>query len=242
VLASTVPNLLAYDPAYAYEIAAIVRDGLDRMVRRREDVLYYITLANENYPMPAKPEGAGEGILRGLYRLKPATATDGRPRAQLFGSGSLLREALRAQDLLAQRYGVAADVWSATSYKELRRDAMETERWNMLHPDAEPRRAYLETALAGAEGPIVAVSDYMRSVPDQIARWLPGRFFALGTDGFGRSDTREALRRFFEVDAESIAVATLHRLALAGAIDRGVVGRAIAELGIDPEKPFALYA
>ncbi|HEX5758699.1 MAG TPA: pyruvate dehydrogenase (acetyl-transferring), homodimeric type, partial [Thermoanaerobaculia bacterium] len=214
VLASTVPNLLAYDPAYAYEIAAIVRAGLERMYVRREDVFYYITLTNENYPMPAKPEGADEGILKGLYRFRAAEAAEGRPRVQLFGSGSLLNEALRAQEILAERYGVAADVWSATSYKELRRDALEAERWNFLHPEAAPRRSYLETVLDGVEGPIVAVSDYMRSVPDQIARWLPGRFFALGTDGFGRSDTRAALRRFFEVDAESVAVAALHRLAL----------------------------
>ncbi len=255
VLASTVPNCLAYDPAFAYEIAAIVRAGLERMLVERQDVFYYITLTNENYPMPGKPEGADEGILKGLYRLAPAPdggdpgadpgasgagGAGDRPRAQLFGSGSLLREALRAQKLLADRYGVAADVWSATSYKELRRDALEAERWNMLHPAEAPRRSYLETVLEDAPGPIVAVSDSMRAVPDQVARWLPGRFFALGTDGFGRSDTREALRRFFEVDAESIAVATLHRLALAGAVDGGVVERAIGELGIDPEKPFSL--
>ena len=241
VLASTVPNLLAYDPAYAFEVAAIVRAGLERMYGRREDVFYYITLTNENYPMPAKPEGVDEGILKGLYRFRAAEPqTDGRPRVQLFGSGSLLNEALRAQALLAERYGVAADVWSATSYKELRREALETERWNLLHPEATPRRSYLETALDGAEGPIVAVSDYMRAVPDQIARWLPGRLFPLGTDGFGRSDTREALRRFFEVDAESIALAALHRLALGGGIDPAVAARAVGELGIDPEKPFAL--
>ena len=226
-----------------------MRAGLERMYGRREDVFYYITLTNENYPMPAKPEGADEGILKGLYRFRAAEpqaegrsgSTEGRPpRVQLFGSGSLLNEALRAQALLAERYGVAADVWSATSYKELRREALETERWNLLHPEAPPRRSYLETALDGAEGPIVAVSDYMRAVPDQIARWLPGRFFPLGTDGFGRSDTREALRRFFEVDAESIALAALHRLAVGGRIDPAVAARAVGELGIDPEKPFAL--
>jgi pyruvate dehydrogenase E1 component len=221
-------------------VAAIVRAGLERMYGRREDVFYYVTLTNENYAMPAKPEGADEGILKGLYRFRVADQAEGRPRVQLFGSGSLLNEALRAQALLAERYGVAADVWSATSYKELRREALETERWNLLHPEAPPRRSYLETALEGAEGPIVAVSDYMRAVPDQIARWLPGRFFPLGTDGFGRSDTREALRRFFEVDAESIALAALHRLALGGRIDPAVAARAVGELGIDPEKPFAL--
>ncbi len=239
VHASTVPNLLAYDPAYAYEIAVIVRDGLHRMYRNREDVFYYITLCNENYPMPAKPEGSDGGILKGLYKVS-STPPDGRPRVQLFGSGPILREALRARDLLAERFGVAADVWSATSYKELRREALEAERWSMLHPDQPAQKPYVVSALENEPGPIVAVSDYMRIVPDQIARWLPGRFFALGTDGFGRSDTREALRRFFEVDAESVAVAALHQLALRGDVPADLPGKAIAELGVDPEKPFAL--
>ena len=239
VHASTVPNLLAYDPAYAYEIAVIVREGLHRMYRNREDVFYYITLCNENYPMPKKPEGSDEGILKGLYKVA-ATPPDGRPRVQLFGSGPILREALRARDILSERFGVAADVWSATSYKELRREALEAERWSMLHPDQPARKPYVVSLLEHEPGPIVAVSDYMRIVPDQISRWLPGRFFALGTDGFGRSDTREALRRFFEVDAESVAVAALSQLALRGDIEAGVVKRAIEELGIDAEKPFAL--
>ena len=239
VHASTVPNLLAYDPAYAYEIAVIVREGLHRMYRNREDVFYYITLCNENYPMPKKPEGADEGILKGLYKVA-ATPPDGRPRVQLFGSGPILREALRARDILSERYGVASDVWSATSYKELRREALEAERWSMLHPDQPARKPYVVSLLENEPGPIVAVSDYMRIVPDQIARWLPGRFFALGTDGFGRSDTREALRRFFEVDAESVAVAALSQLALRGDVEAGVVNRAISELRIDAEKPFAL--
>jgi pyruvate dehydrogenase E1 component len=242
VLASTIPNLVTYDPAFAYEIAVIIREGLRRMYREREDVFYYITLGNENYPMPAKPGGAeiDEGILRGLYKFRPApeaAAGDRRPRAHLLGSGSLLREALRAQEILAERYGIAADVWSATSYKELRREALEVERWNMLHPGEEPRQPYVQALLAGDDTPIVAVTDYMKAVPDQISRWLPGRLFTLGTDGFGRSDTREALRRFFEVDAESIVVATLGQLALRGAVERSTAVRAIAELGIDPEKP-----
>ncbi|MEP7012210.1 MAG: pyruvate dehydrogenase (acetyl-transferring), homodimeric type [Acidobacteriota bacterium] len=239
VHASTVPNLVAFDPAYAYEIAVIVRDGLHRMYRNREDVFYYITLCNENYPMPKKPEGADAGILKGLYRVS-STPPDGRPRVQLFGSGPILREALRARDLLAERFGVAADVWSATSYKELRRDALEAERWSMLHPDQPARKPYVVSLLENEPGPIIAVSDYMRIVPDQVARWLPGRFFALGTDGFGRSDTREALRRFFEVDAESVVVAALSQLALRGEVPADLPGKAIAELGIDPEKPFAL--
>jgi pyruvate dehydrogenase E1 component len=237
VLASTIPNLLCYDPAFAYELAVIIRDGLRRMYRDREDIFYYITLYNENYAMPAMPAGVEEGILRGLYKFKAAPEGPARPRIHLLGSGALLREALRAQELLAERYQVAADVWSATSYKELRREALEVERWNMLHPDAEPRRPHVETLFAGDDAPIVAVSDYLKAVPDQIARWLPGRMLALGTDGFGRSDTREALRRFFEVDAESIAVAALTQLARRGQVERGLIGRAIAELGIDPEKP-----
>ncbi len=239
VHASTVPNLLAYDPAFAYEVAVIVREGLQRMYRDREDVFYYITLANENYPMPPKPGDVDAGILKGLYRFQPAAETEGRPRVQLLGSGSLLREALRAQSILAEKYGVAADVWSATSYKEVRRDALEIDRWNLLHPAQAPRRPYVVELFEGVPGPIVAVSDYMKIVPEQIARWLPGRFFALGTDGFGRSDTREALRRFFEVDAESVVVAALHQLAVRGTIDRAVVSRAITELGIDPEKAYA---
>ena len=237
VLASTVPNLVTYDPAFAYEIAVIIEDGLNRMYRDREDVFYYITLGNENYPMPAKPAGADEGILKGLYKFRPAEGPPGRPRVHLLGSGSLLREALRAQGILSELYGVAADVWSATSYKELRRDALAAERFSMLHPEAEPRQPYVARLFAGEEGPVIAVTDYMKSVPDQIARWLPGRLFTLGTDGFGRSDTREALRRFFEVDAECIAVAALRQLAAAGAVERSVVARAVRELGIDPEKP-----
>ncbi|HVT59468.1 MAG TPA: pyruvate dehydrogenase (acetyl-transferring), homodimeric type [Thermoanaerobaculia bacterium] len=247
VLASTVPNLLSYDPAFAYELAVIIRDGLWRMFHQREDVLYYITLGNENYPMPAKPEGADEGILKGLYQFRAAPEAlaggggGGRPRAHLLGSGSLLREALRAQEILAERYGVAAAVWSATSYKALRREALEVERWNMLHPEEEPRQPYVAALFAGDDAPVIAVSDYMKAVPDQIARWLPGRLFSLGTDGFGRSDTREALRRFFEVDAESIAVAALYNLAQRGRVERQLVGKAIRDLGIDPEKADPLY-
>jgi pyruvate dehydrogenase E1 component len=241
VLASVVPNLLAYDPAFAYEIAVIVRDGMKRMYTERQDVFYYITLYNENYPMPPMPAGAEEGILKGLYKLRPAPpgredVPDERPRIHLFGSGSLLREAMRAQEILDERYGVAAELWSAPSYKELRRDALEAERWNMLHPDQEPRKPYVVSLFEGDDNPIVAVTDYMKLVPDQIAPWLPGKLYALGTDGFGRSETREALRRFFEVDAECVVIAALHQLARWGRIDRAVVTRAIGELGVDPEK------
>jgi pyruvate dehydrogenase E1 component len=241
VLASVVPNLLAYDPAFAYELAVIIRDGMKRMYTERQDIFYYITLYNENYPMPPMPAGAEEGILKGLYKLRPAPpgredVPDERPRLHLFGSGSLLREAMRAQEILAERYGVAAELWSAPSYKELRRDALEAERWNMLHPDQEPRKPYVVGLFEGDDNPIVAVTDYMKLVPDQIAPWLPGKLYALGTDGFGRSETREAIRRFFEVDAECVVVAALHQLARWGRIDRSVVTRAIGELGVDPEK------
>ncbi len=237
VLASVVPNLVAYDPAFAFELAVIIRDGLKRMYTDREDIFYYITLYNENYPMLPMPAGAEEGILKGAYKLKPASGgDDNRPHLHLLGSGALLRAALRAQEILAERYGVAADVWSVTSYKELRRDALEAERWNRLHPDQEPRKPYVVQIFEGDDRPIVAVSDYMKLVPDQISRWLPGRLLPLGTDGFGRSDTREALRRFFEVDAESVVVASLWQLAQQGTVDRSLVKRAIDELGIDPGK------
>ena len=186
--------------------------------------------------MPPMPEGAEEGILKGLYRFKEAPDGDGdRPRVHLLGSGSILREALRAQEILS-RYGIAADVWSATSYKELRREALEADRWNLLHPDEEPRKPYVVNLFEGDDAPIIAVSDYLKLVPDQIARWLPGRLYSLGTDGFGRSDTREALRRFFEIDAEHIAVAALHQISRRCRIDHALPGRAIRELGVDPEK------
>jgi len=243
VLASTVPNLVTYDPAFAYEIAVIIEDGLKRMYRDREDIFYYITLCNENYPMPEKPAGVDSGILKGLYKFKPATNPEVDParKVHLLGSGSLLREAVRAQGILAEQFGVAADVWSATSYKELRREALEVERWNLLHPGEEPRKPYVAQLFEGEEGPVIAVSDFMKLVPDQIARWLPGRFYSLGTDGFGRSETREALRRFFEVDAECIALAALGQLAArgvggSGGIQRSTVAQAVHELGIDPDK------
>jgi pyruvate dehydrogenase E1 component len=236
VLASTVPTLLSYDPAFAYEIAVIIQDGIRRMYEASEDVFYYITLGNEPYRMLPMPAGAQEGILRGLYKLRPATKKAAGMHVHLLGSGTLVRETLRAQEILAERYGVTADVWSATSYKELRRDALETERWNILHPTAEPRQCYLEQVLADEQGAFIAASDYMKSVPEMIARWVPGGLVPLGTDGFGRSDTRSALRRFFEVDAESITVAALWRLAQRGEIKPAQVERAIKELDIDPEK------
>src|SRR5262249_38568981 len=231
-----------YDPAFAYELAIIVQDGIRRMYEAGEDVFYYITLYNEPYRMPPIPEGATEGILRGLYKLRPAPEPGGRrpagsrSKVLLFGSGALLREALRAQDLLAERFSLAADVWSATSYKLLRQDALAAERWNMLHPAAQPRRSYLESVLQGEQGVFVAVSDYMKSVPDLISRWVPGGLFPLGTDGFGRSEDRPFLRRFFEVDAETIATAALWRLAQRGEVKLADVQKAVRDLGIDAEK------
>jgi pyruvate dehydrogenase E1 component len=234
VLASTVPTVRAYDPAFAYEIAVIVHDGLRRMYVEGEDCFYYLTVQNEMYPMPAMPSGVADGIRRGLYKLSPADEPGDRPRIHLFGSGAILREALKAQEMLAER-GVAADVWSVTSYTELRRDALAAERWNMLHPGETPRVPYVSQALAGEPWPIVAVSDSMRIVPDQIARFVPNGFFPLGTDGFGRSDTRVALRRFFEVDAAAITVAALSQLAYRGDIEPAQVQRAIEQLELDPD-------
>jgi pyruvate dehydrogenase E1 component len=242
VLASTVPNLLCYDPAFHYEIALIVQDGLRRMYHEREDVFYYITLCNENYPMPAMPEGCEEGVLRGLYKLRPGTGREGWPKAHLLGSGSLLKDALRAQEILAGEFRVSCDVWSATSYKTVRYEAMECERWNMLHPEEEPRIPYVARLFEEEEGPVVAVSDYMKSVPDQIAPWVPGGMLTLGTDGYGRSDTREALRRHFEIDAESQVVAVLYQLARRGEVSNEDVAEALQKFGIDPEKRNPLYA
>jgi pyruvate dehydrogenase E1 component len=239
LLASSVPNVMQYDPAYAYELAVILRDGIRRMYEEaKEDVFYYITLYNENYVMPQMPSGAEEGILRGLYKLRPSPVAEKKPvpKAHLFGSGPILIHALRAQELLAENWGVAADVWSATSYRELRRNALEADRWNMLHPAEPPRRSYLETVLAAEPGVYVAASDFVRQVPEMIGRWVPGGLFTLGTDGFGRSDTRAALRRHFEVDAECIAVATLAQLMRRGAVKPDVVKQALRKFGINPDK------
>jgi pyruvate dehydrogenase E1 component len=236
VLASTVPNLVTYDPAFAYELALIIQDGVRRMYEACEDVFYYITLYNENYAMPPMPEGVAEGVLKGLYKFRPAAVKGKGTKVHLFGSGPILREALRAQEILGEKYGVAADVWSATSYKELRREALDVERWNLLHPTAEPKKSYVERVLEKESGVFVAVSDYMKSVPEMIERWVPGGLYALGTDGFGRSESRPALRRFFEIDAECVTVAALSRLMRKGEIKPAQVEKVIKELGIDAEK------
>ncbi len=233
VLASTVPTCVTYDPAFVYELAVVVQDGLRRMYEKGEDCFYYITMYNEDYAMPAMPEGAAEGILRGIYKVKAAEG--GAATAQLFGSGPILNEVLRAQEILATKYKVLADVWSVTSYNELRRDALTVERWNRLHPAEKERVPYVVEALGGAPGPIVAATDYMKSVPDVLAPWLGGRLVTLGTDGFGRSDNREHLRRHFEVSAEAIAGAMLSKLAREGTIKPKVAQKALEELGLDVE-------
>ncbi|MGQ0678251.1 MAG: pyruvate dehydrogenase (acetyl-transferring), homodimeric type [Actinomycetota bacterium] len=234
LVSSTMPNCYSYDPAFAYETAAIVRDGLDRMIRRGEDIFYYLALYNENYPMPAKPEGVDEGILKGIYRFRPSTL-QGKHRVQLLGSGPILAtQVLRAQTML-EEHDVAADVWSVTSFKLLRQDALSVERWNRLHPEESARVPYIGQAMAGVEGPVIAATDWMKAVPDQVARWVPGPFVPLGTDGFGRSDTRENLRRRFEVDAEHIVVAALAALALTGEVKPEAVGAALQRYGLDPE-------
>ncbi len=230
-----IPTLLSYDPAFAYETAVIVADGLDRMYAKGEDIFYYLALYNENYVMPPMPEGVEDGILKGLYKFKSGPENK-KLRAHIFGSGPIINSALKAQQILAERYDVSADVWSATSYKLLRTDALRCKRWNMLHPTATPRKSYVETLLAKEKGVFVAVSDNVKTLPDQIAPWVPGGLMTLGTDGFGRSDTRERLRRFFEVDAESTVIATLFALAEKGLVKRDSVAKAIKDLDVDPEK------
>jgi pyruvate dehydrogenase E1 component len=241
LMATTNPACLAYDPAFAYETAHIVREGLRRMIDENEDVFYYLTLYNEPYPMPQMPEGVEEGILRGLYPFRPAQE-DHTHKAQLLGSGTILMQSLRAQELLAEHHDVAADVWSATSYHQLRVEALECERWNRLHPEEAPRQPYVTGCFESKEGPVIAASDSMKAVPDQVARWIPARFLPLGTDGFGRSDHRAALRRHFEVDAEHIVVATLAALAEAGDIKPETVTEAIKRYEIDPERISPLFA
>ena len=238
VAALSIPNLKAYDPAYAYELAVIVRDGIERMYAKQENLFYYLTVMNENYPMPAMPKGAQEGILRGIYRLTRARAAKGKPRAHLLGSGTILNEARAAQGLL-RGYGVAADVWSVTSYKELYNDINAVERWNALHP-GERRESYLQQVFAGEQGVCVAVSDYLKVLPRALATHLPGPLVALGTDGFGRSETRAALRDFFQVDARHITVTALGALAEAGEVAPELVQRAISDLEVDPEAPDTL--
>jgi pyruvate dehydrogenase E1 component len=235
--ATTIPTLMSYDPAFAYEIAIIVQDGMRRMYQEGEDIFYYLSLYNENYANPPMPAGVEDGILKGLYKFRKGG--DGKKhKAHIFGSGTIIRQALRAQEILADRYDVSADVWSATSYKLLKTDQQRCSRWNMLHPTEPPRKSYLQTVLEDEKGVFVAVSDNIKLVPDQIAPWVPGGLDTLGTDGFGRSDTRENLRRFFEIDAECTVIATLYSLAKKGQLGMDVVAQAIKDLKVDPEKAF----
>ncbi|GAC1304674.1 MAG: pyruvate dehydrogenase (acetyl-transferring), homodimeric type [Vulcanimicrobiaceae bacterium] len=237
LMAAFIPNCVSYDPTYGYELAVIMQDGLRRMYAEQEDVYYYITVLNENYAHPEMPPGVEAGILRGGYLLREAAGAEGRPRVQLMGSGAILREVEAAADLLAETFGVAADVWSATSFNELRRDGLDVERWNLLHPGDEPRVPYVTQLLAGRAGPLVAATDYLKSYAEQIRPFVTRRFHALGTDGYGRSDYRRKLRDFFEVDRRWIALAALKALADDGTIERRVVAEAIATLAIDPNKP-----
>jgi len=239
IFSSVIPNCVSYDPTYAHEVAVIVQDGLRRMYTEQEDVFFYITLMNENYEHPGLPEGAEEGILRGLYLLREGAADTGpaAPRVQLLGSGTILREVQAGADLLAADFGVAADVWSAPSFTELRRDGLAVERWNLLHPMETPRRSWVEQCLGDRRGPVVAATDYVRAFADQVRSFVPGSFRVLGTDGYGRSDTRSKLRRFFEVDRHYVAVAALASLAADGTVPASTVADAIARYGVDPDRP-----
>jgi pyruvate dehydrogenase E1 component len=234
LVATTIPNCRAYDPTYAYELAVIIQDGMQRMYVQNESVFYYISVMNENYPQPALPAGAEAGIVKGGYLLK--RGGDGKLRATLLGSGTILRECLAAAELLEQQYGVMTDVFSITSFSELRREALECQRWNLLHPSEAPRVPYVQTLLAGREGALVAATDYVRNVPDQIRSWVPQPYVTLGTDGFGRSDARAELRQHFEVDRNFIALAALRSLADAKRIERKTVIAAVTKLGIDADK------
>jgi pyruvate dehydrogenase E1 component len=237
VLALPVPNLLAYDPAYAYEISVIIQDGIRRMYKDGESIFYYITVMNEPYAMPTMPAGVEEGILKGMYKFRGAVNKKSKLRAQLFGSGAILNEVVAAQEILEQKYGVSADVWSVTSYKCLYTDGIETERWNRLHPGTKPRVPYVKQCLEGSQGVLVAASDYLKTLPNMISKWMPRRLATLGTDGFGRSEGRTSLREFFEVDSRFITLATLHELYTDGQLEKSVLDKAISDLAINPDKP-----
>ena len=239
LLASAVPNLRSYDPAYAFELAVIIREGIHVMYEKQEDCFYYLTVGNENYPMPPMPKekGVKEGILKGMYRFKESAMKEAKLHAQLLGSGSIMNEVLRAQEILEEKFGVAADVWSVTSYNELRRDGLDVDWHNLHHPAAKQRTPYVTQCLGDAPGVVVAASDYVKTLPDSIAKWLPNGLTSLGTDGFGRSDSREALRSFFGVDAAHIAFATLNALREQGQVPVGTVKKAMKTLGISVHAP-----
>jgi pyruvate dehydrogenase E1 component len=240
VAASFIPNCVSYDPTFSYELAVIVQDGLRRMLAEQEDVYYYITLMNENYQHPAMPPEVREGILRGMYLLRPSTSSGQArktPCVQLFGSGAILREVLAAADLLADEWNVSADVWSVTSFNELQRDGVAAHRWNMLHPQEKPRPSYVEQCLRDRPGPGVAATDYIRTFAEQIHPFVGRRYVALGTDGYGRSDFRRKLREFFEVDRHFVTIAALRALAEEGKVPPATVTKALEKYDIDPNKP-----
>ena len=232
------PTVRSYDPAYAYEIAVIVMDGMKKMYQDNEDAIYYITCENDNYVMPAMedPSRVTEGIIRGMYKLKTEVIDGAEHHVQLLGSGAILNSSLTAQELLAEKFGISSTVWSVTSYTELARDAQATARFNRLHPTKKTKTSYLENLVADIEGPFISSSDYVRAVSEQISPWIPGGLYTLGTDGMGRSETREALRRHFEVDAESIVIATLYKLSLLGKVPRKTVEEAIKSFEYDRDK------
>jgi pyruvate dehydrogenase E1 component len=238
ILAATIPNCVSYDPTFAYEVVTIIQDGLRRMVGEQEDVFYYLTLMNENYTHPPMPEGSSASILKGMYRFREgAKSKKGALRVQLLGSGTIFREVIAAAGLLKDDWGVDADLWSCPSFIELARDCRDTTRWNLLHPTEAPHRSHVESCLADTQGPVIAATDYMRMYADKIRGCVPRRYHVLGTDGFGRSDTREKLRHFFEVDRRWVTVAALKALADEGALKPAVVADAIRKYGIDPAKP-----
>jgi pyruvate dehydrogenase E1 component len=238
-----VPNCEAYDPSFGYELAVIIKDGIRRMYLDNEDVFYYITTMNDDYVQLPKPEGdeVEQGILKGLYKIRAAEGAD-EVHANILSSGAIMNCALEAQQILAEKYGVAADVYSVTNYKKLQEDCLSCERWNMLHPLDEPKVPYLQQVFEGAPDVFVATSDYVKTMSDALSSWLPGELISLGTNGYGRSDSREALREHFEVDARFTVVAVLTGLAREGRVDREVVAQAIKDLGIDPEKPNPMFA
>jgi len=236
LLSSTVPNCVSYDPTFNYELAVILQDGLRRMYGENEDVFYYVTVMNENYQHPAMPKGTEEGIRKGMYLFREGGGKKTASRVQLLGSGSILREVIAAAEMLDEGFGVVADIWSVPSFTELRRDGLSAERWNRYHPAETPRSSYVERCLEGRSGPVVASTDYLRAVPDQIRAWVPGRYTVLGTDGFGRSDTRGALRDFFEIDRRHVVVAALHALAAEGKVGTEKVTEAMAKYNVEPER------
>jgi len=238
LISSTVPNCRSYDPTYGYELAVLVWDGLKKMYGEGENAFYYITLLNENYEHPPMPKGVEEGICRGMYKLRQAPAGKAAaPKVQLMGSGSILREVLAAADLLQEDFGVAADIWSMTSFTELRREGLQVERSNRLHPGSDAEKSYVEKCLEGHAGPVIASTDYVRSYADQIRPFVPGRYVTLGTDGYGRSDTRAKLRSFFEIDRFHVAVAALKALADEGTVAVEKVGEAIKKYDLNTEAP-----